>query len=320
MQFSVMILGAGSATPTVGRHPSSQLLTYENESFLIDCGEGTQYRLLEHKLRPGRLKAVFISHLHGDHYFGLIGLISSLNLGGRTDALHLFGPRGLDEILTLQFKHSQTPLQFPLHYTVTDTTQSYQLFENQHFTVHTIPLSHRVPCAGFLFREKNQKRKLIKEKLIEEIPFDYLRQLKNGESVYDEAGSLIYDVEEYTLPAPPPRSYAYCSDTRYDESIIGIIQGVNLLYHEATFQDDLMHQASERFHSTAREAATIAQKAQVAQLLIGHFSSRYKTFDNFLSEAQSVFPNTHIAIEGQAFNIPATPASDFALQHGTKEN
>ncbi len=303
MHFSVTILGAGSATPMLGRHPSSQLLTYENETFLIDCGEGTQYRLLEQKIRPGKLKAIFISHLHGDHYFGLIGLISSLNLGGRTEELYLFGPRGLDEILTIQFKYSQTPLHFSIHFTATDTTISYQLFENHFFTVHTIPLEHRIPCAGFLFREKPHKRKLIKEKLVEDMPYDYLRQLKNGEDVFDEAGNLLFSFEEFTLPAPPPRSYAYCSDTRYDARIADYIKGVSLLYHEATFQEDLAHQAFERFHSTAREAASIAQKAQAGKLLIGHFSSRYKELAGFLSDAQSIFPKTEIAEEGKMFLI-----------------
>lgn len=303
MHFSVTILGAGSATPMLGRHPSSQLLTYENETFLIDCGEGTQYRLLEHKIRPGRLKAIFISHLHGDHYFGLIGLISSLNLGGRTEELYLFGPRGLDEILTIQFKYSQTPLHFPIHFTATDTTISYQLFENHFFTVHTIPLEHRIPCAGFLFREKPHKRKLIKEKLVEDMPYDYLRQLKNGEDVFDEAGNLLFSFEEFTLPAPPPRSYAYCSDTRYDARIADYIKGVSLLYHETTFQEDLAHQAFERFHSTAREAASIAQKAQAGKLLIGHFSSRYKELGGFLSDAQSIFFKTEIAEEGKVFMV-----------------
>jgi len=306
MHFSVTILGAGSATPMLGRHPSSQLLTYENETFLIDCGEGTQYRLLEQKNRPSRLKAIFISHLHGDHYFGLIGLISSLNLGGHTEELYLFGPHGLDEILTIQFKYSQTPLHFPIHFTATDTTISYQLFENQFFTVHTIPLEHRIPCAGFLFQEKPHKRKLIKEKLVEDMPYDYLRQLKNGEDVFDEAGNLLFSCEEFTLPAPPPRSYAYCSDTRYDERVASYIQGVNLLYHEATFQEDLAHQAAERFHATACEAAKIAQTAKAGKLLIGHFSSRYKEVGGFLNEAQSVFPNTEIAEEGKMFLIEAS--------------
>lgn len=303
MYFSVTILGAGSATPALERHPSSQLLTYENEAFLIDCGEGTQFRLLEQKFRPSRLKAIFITHLHGDHYFGLIGLISSLNLGGRTEELYLFGPRGLDDILTTQFKYSQTPLNFPVHFTATDTSISYQLFENQHFTVHTIPLSHRIPCAGFLFREKLQKRKLIKENLTNDIPYEYLRQLKNGKDVLDEAGRVLFSYEEFTLPAPPPRSYAYCSDTRYDERVATYVQGVNLLYHEATFQEDLAYQAAERYHATAREAAIIAHNARAGKLLIGHFSSRYKEVDGFLNEAQSIFPNTAIAQEGKVFEI-----------------
>ena len=313
MQFTVTILGAGSATPTLNRHPSSQLISYESENFLIDCGEGTQFRLLEYKIRPGKLKGIFISHLHGDHYFGLIGLLSSLNLGGRTEDLLLFGPQGLDEILTLQFKYSQTPLQFRIIYVPTNTTQSTLLYEHSCFNVYTIPLNHRIPCAGFLFQEKLHKRKLIKEKITEDIPFDYLRQLKNEEDIYDEGGNLQYSVADYTLPAPPSRSYAYCSDTCYDESIIPIIRGVSLLYHEATFQDDLAHQAAARFHSTAREAATIAHKANVGQLLIGHFSSRYKKVDSFLNEAQSVFPNSHIAEEGTTFNILSVPSTDASL-------
>ena len=315
-----MILGAGSASPVLGRYPSSQLLTYENEQYLIDCGEGTQFRLLEQKFRPSKLKGIFISHLHGDHFFGLIGLLSSLNLGGRTDELFLFGPQGLDEILTIQFKHAQTPLRFPVHFTATDTERHYQLFENQYLTVHTIPLSHRIPCAGYLFREKRQKRKLIKEKLTEDIPFEYLRLLKNGEDVQDESGKLLFSFEEFTLPAALPRSYAYCSDTRYDECIIDYVKGVDLLYHEATFQEDLAHQAAERFHATARQAAIIAQKAQVEKLLIGHFSSRYKTDEGFLSDAQSVFLNTDIAEEGKTFNIPAIPSGDFALQLDRRES
>ncbi len=303
MHFSVMILGAGSAKPVANKYPSAQLLTYDNECFLIDCGEGTQYRLLEHKIRPGRLRGVFISHLHGDHYFGLIGLLSSLNLGGRTEEFFLVGPRGLDEIITMHFKYSQTPLHFPIIYTITDTESSYQVFENQNFTVTTIPLDHRIPCAGYLFREKPQKRKLIKEKLFDDMPHEYLRKLKNGEDVVDEAGNVLFKCLEFTTPAPPPRSYAYCSDTRYNESIIEIIQGANLLYHEATFRDELEQQAFERYHATAKQAGIIAAKSHVKKLLIGHFSSRYKEFSGFLEDAQSVFKATEIAEEGKVFAI-----------------
>ncbi|MCU0341175.1 MAG: ribonuclease Z [Spirosomaceae bacterium] len=303
MQFSVTILGAGSATPTLTRHPSAQLITYDNDCFLVDCGEGTQFQMLAYRMRPSRLKAVFISHLHGDHYFGLIGLLSSLNLGGRTEDLRLFGPRGLDEILTLHFKLSQTPLQFLVHFQELSPDAPALIFDHPHFTVSTIPLDHRIPCTGFLFREKPRQRNLIKEKLSEDIPFEYLRLLKEGRDVYDESGHLLLGVAEYTLPAPPPRSYAYCSDTRYDERLVEYVRGVNLLYHEATFGDDLAHQATERFHATAREAGIIARKAQVQQLLIGHFSSRYKTFEMLLAQAQEAFSATAIAEEGTTFAV-----------------
>ncbi|WP_428660260.1 ribonuclease Z [Runella sp.] len=303
MQFSVMILGAGSATPAVNRYPSAQLLTFENECYLIDCGEGTQYRLLEHKIRPSRLRGVFISHLHGDHYFGLIGLLSSFNLGGRTEELFLIGPRGLDDIITMHFKYSHTPLHFPIQFTATDTELSYQVFENHYFTVTTIPLDHRIPCAGYLFKEKPLKRKLIKEKLSDDMPHEYLRKLKDGEDVIDEAGNVLYKCLDFTTPAPPPRSYAYCSDTRYLESIPEVIYGADLLYHEATFRDELAVQAFERYHSTATQAGIIAAKSNVKKLLIGHFSSRYKEFSGFLEDAQSVFPATEIAEEGKTFFI-----------------
>lgn len=306
MQFTVTILGAGSATPTLGRHPSAQLISYENENFLIDCGEGTQMRLLEYKIRPSRLKAIFISHLHGDHYFGLIALLSSLNLGGRTDDLHLFGPRGLDEILLLQFKYSQTPLHFTIHFTAVDTTQHTQVFDHPCFTVHTIPLQHRVPCAGYLFREKPHKRKLIKEKISDQMSYECLKKLKNAEHIYDESGAILYNFEEYTLPAPAPRSYAYCSDTRYYEQLSEYIKGVDLLYHEATFMEDLGQQAYERYHATAKDAARTAHKAGVGRLLLGHFSSRYKEFSGFLQEAQSIFAATAIAEEGKTFAVQST--------------
>lgn len=303
MQFSVTILGAGSATPILGRHPSAQVMSYDSECFLIDCGEGTQFRLLSQRIRPSRLKAIFISHLHGDHYFGLIGLLSSLNLGGRTDDLLLFGPRGLDEILTLHFKLSNTPLQFLVHFQELSPDAPAQIFDHAHFTVSTIPLDHRIPCTGFLFREKPRKRNLVKEKINEDIPFEYLRMLKEGHDVFDESGNLLFDVENYTIPAPPPRSYAYCSDTRYDTRLVDYVQGVNLLYHEATFGDDLATQATERYHATAREAAKIARQAGVERLLIGHFSSRYKTFETLLAQAHEEFAATDIAEEGQTFVI-----------------
>ena len=303
MQFSVTILGAGSASPALGRHPTAQLLTYDTEYYLIDCGEGTQYQLLKLKLRPSKLKYIFISHLHGDHYFGLVGLLSSLNLGGRTEPIWLFGPRGLNEILTLQFKYAESHLRFSIHFTEVETTRSYQVFENEQLTVQTIPLQHRVPCAGYLFREKQRPRNIIKEKLPEDLPFEAIRQLKNGQDVRDETGNVLFACDDYTHPPLPCRSYAFCSDTRYEPALAELVRGVDLLYHEATFMEDLAREASERYHATARQAAQIAHQAQVKKLLIGHFSARYKTLDGFLNEAQAVFTNTEIAKEGCTFAV-----------------
>lgn len=308
VNFSITILGAGSATPTLNRHPTSQLLTYGHESYLIDCGEGTQYRLLELKLRPSRLKAIFISHLHGDHYFGLAPLLSSLNLSGRTEPLDVFAPEGLEEILNLQLRIAETPLHFKLNIFVTNTTEHYLLFENAHFTVHTIPLVHRIPCAGFLFREKPSKRNIKKEFLVESnihrpTDYDHIKRLKDGEDVYDSCGNLLFKVEDFTLPPHPPRSYAFCSDTRYEPSISTIIKDVELVYHEATFAENDADKAADRFHATAKEAAKTALDANAKKLLIGHFSSRYKTFEVFLEQAKSVFSNTEIAEEGQIFEI-----------------
>ena len=301
--FNVTILGAGSATPTIGRYPTAQLLTYQNDCYLIDCGEGTQFRLLELKFRPSKLKAIFISHLHGDHYHGLAPLISSLNMGGRTDSLKLFGPPGLDKILELLLGFAEVPLNFNLEFVETKTTEHYLLFENKHFTVHTIPLNHRVLCAGFLFEEKPQQRNIIKDILPENIDFEAIKTLKGGEDVLSDSGEILYSFEQFTTPPLPPRSYAYCSDTKYEPSIIEIVENVNLLYHEATFADDNAHQAADRYHSTAREAGKIASQAQVKKLLIGHFSSRYRSFEIFLEQAKSEFQNTVIAEQAMVFEV-----------------
>ncbi len=303
MTFIVTILGSGSATPAPNRYPTSQLLTYDNECFLIDCGEGTQYRLLEIKFRPSRLKAIFISHLHGDHYFGLAPLLSSLNLGGRTDKLYLFGPKGLDTILEVIFKHSEKAFNFPLQFVETDTRNQTQIFENQSITVKTIPLDHKIDCAGFLFTEKDKKYNIKKDTLPADISIEHIKQLKEGLDVIDEDGGLLYSVAEYTLPPSPSRSYAFCSDTRFNEQTVGYLQGVDLLYHEATFLDELAIQATERYHSTPSQAAITALKSGAKKLIIGHFSSRYKTFELFLNEAQSVFPDTELALDGLVFDV-----------------
>ncbi|WP_246859629.1 ribonuclease Z [Spirosoma sp. KCTC 42546] len=303
LPFALTILGAGSATPTLRLHQTAQLLAVGNDYVLIDCGEGTQFRLIEQRIRPGRLRYIFISHLHGDHYFGLAPLLSSLNMAGRTEDLYLFGPRGLDEVLTTIFRVSDSRLGYKLHFQIVEPDQPAFLLDHPLMTVQSIPLQHRIDCTGYLFREKPAKPHLLREKLPADVPIAYLKRLKEGLDILDAEGQLLYAAAEYTEPGPVPRSYAFCSDTRYVEELIPQLQGVNLLYHEATFLRDNSQRAAEVFHSTAEQAATIAAKAGVGRLLIGHFSSRYKQFEPFLDEARAVFPETYLAIEGQTIEI-----------------
>ena len=301
--FSLTILGAGSATPSLRLHQTAQLLTIGNDYVLIDCGEGTQYRLIEQHIRPGRLRYIFISHLHGDHYFGLAPLLSTLNMAGRTEDLYLFGPLGLDEVLTTMFRVSDSRLGFKLHFQVVDPNVPTLLLDHPLMTVQSIPLQHRIDCTGYLFRQKQAKPHLLRDRLPADVPIIYLKQLKDGQDILGADGQIIYAAADYTEPGPAPRAYAFCSDTRYIEELIPQLQGVDLLYHEATFLNDNAQRAVEVYHSTAEQAATIATKAEVGRLLIGHFSSRYKQFELFLEEARSVFPETYLATEGQTIDI-----------------
>ncbi len=304
MSFNVTILGTGSATPVLARNPTAHYLQIEQDGYLIDCGEGTQNQLLRYKLRPTRLKYIFISHLHGDHYFGLIGLISTLNMHRRTEDLWVFGPKGLSEIITIQLKYSDAWLNFKLHFIETDTKKSYQLLENDHITVMTIPLIHRVECCGFLFREKLQKHKIVKETMPTDLTIEQIKTLKDGKNVLFEDGTTVkYNFREYTIPLVKGKSYAFCSDTLYNEPIIEIIKNVDLLYHEATFLDELIIRATQTNHSTAKQAGEIAKRANVGKLVIGHFSSRYKELDELLAEARAVFPNTILGEEGQTIEL-----------------
>ncbi|PLK43791.1 ribonuclease Z [Emticicia sp. TH156] len=303
MNFELLILGTGSATPTLEHNPSAYLLTLDNEHFLIDCGEGTQFRLLEHKVRSHRIRHIFISHLHGDHYFGLIGLISSWNLNQRKEDLTIYGPKELAEILTIQFKHSQTYLHFKVNFVATDTTVASRIVETPLITVETIPLVHRIDCCGFLFRTKENKRKLLADKLPENFPVPFLKMLKDGLDVQDPLTGQVYKNEAYTVSGGQSKSFAYCSDTAFHEAIIPQLQNVGNIFHEATFTDSELKRAITTNHSTARQAATIAHKAKAGQLIIGHYSSRYKTLDNHLSEAKEVFENTFLATEGATFKL-----------------
>lgn len=303
MNFEFLVLGTGSATPVINRHPSAFLLSIENESFLIDCGEGTQYRLLEHKVKSTRIRHIFISHLHGDHYFGLIGLLSSWNLNQRKESLTIFAPRDLAEILTIQFKHSDTKINFKINFVETDTENIHSILDTNLVTVETIPLHHRIPCCGFLFRSKTSKRKILAEKLPENFPIPYIKMLKDGLDIKDEFSGEVYLNEDFTTTGSVSKSFAYCSDTAYNELKIKQLQNVDAIYHEATFTESELKRAEHTNHSTARQAASIAHQINANQLIIGHYSSRYKTLDEHISEAKAVFENTFLAEEGKTYKI-----------------
>ncbi|GAB4481799.1 MAG: ribonuclease Z [Thermoflexibacter sp.] len=302
MTFELTILGATSATPTVGKHPTAQLLNYNDQFYLIDCGEGTQVQLLRYDFKFNRINHIFISHLHGDHYFGLLGLLFSMHLQKRTNDLHLYAPRGLDEIILTHLKHSKSVLHYTLIFHPFEGNESVLLLDNEDITVTTIPMNHGILCCGFLFREKPKKLSINKEKLPTNLPVPLILALKEGEDIFFE-GKLIRN-EELTLPSKPLRSYAFCADTKYTERIIPQIQNVGCLYHEATFTEDLAHRIEEgTYHSTAKQAAMIAKKSNAKQLIIGHFSVRYGDLNVLLQEAKEVFENTVLAVEGQTYQI-----------------
>lgn len=271
--------------------------------FLIDCGEGTQLQLKKYKIKAQKIDHIFISHLHGDHYYGLIGLISSMHLYGRKKDLQIYGPPGLREIITTHLKHSQTFLNYKINLTEWTPGSNQLLFENAQLTVHSFPLCHKIVCSGFVFREKPKKRRIDKKRLGSGAsPLQVIR-LKNGEDVLDENGEVIYDHRKVTLPPSQSRSYAFCSDTKYDESIVPFIKEVDMLYHEATFMANMKERARVTFHSTTLDAANIALKANVTQLLIGHFSTRYKDLAPMLEESLTIFKETKLALEGHEFEV-----------------
>jgi ribonuclease Z len=303
VDFELRILGSSSATPSANRHHTAQLLTIDNQLHLIDCGEGTQMQLMLYKIKHQRISNIYISHLHGDHYFGLAGLLSTMHLQGRQQPLHLFGPPGLSEILSLQLKYSGTNLCYKLIFHELDTGSYRKVYEDKKITVHTIPMEHRVPCCGFLFREKPKPRPLIKENLPGFLTPPQLVRLKWGEDIRDEQGKVLVRNAVVTLEPKRSRSYAYCSDSRYKPDLLPYLRGVDLLYHEATFTDEMRERAHYTFHSTARQAAEMAVAAEVRHLLLGHFSVRYKDLTPLLTEAQEVFPKTDLATEGSIFCV-----------------
>lgn len=296
-KFEVNILGCGSATPTLQHHPSSQVLNIREKLFMIDCGEGSQLQFRRMRLKFNRLNRIFISHLHGDHCFGLMGLISTLGLLGRTGELAIHSPHGLEEMLRPQLNYFCKESPFEVRFHPFDTTISDLIFHDRSVEVYTIPLQHRIPSAGFLFKEQARDANIIADKIEEyNIPMKDIAKIKQGGDFITEKGKVIPHAV-LTKPAPPSKSYAYCSDTAYSEKIIPLIEGVDLLYHEATFGEDDALRAKQTGHSTAKQAAQIARLANVKELMIGHFSSRYTNNNILLEEAKTVFPNTMLANE-----------------------
>ncbi|MFC4815764.1 ribonuclease Z [Flavobacterium sp. GCM10023249] len=301
--MNLTILGCYAATPRTFTNPTSQVLEINNRLFLIDCGEGTQVQLRKNKVKFSAINHIFISHLHGDHLYGLIGLVSTFNLLSRNNPLTIFGPVGIKEIIKLQLKLSNSWPQYELNFVELSSTESELIFEDDKVTVTTIPLKHRVYTNGFLFKEKRKERKLNIDKVQEfEIETCYYQNIKNGKDITLDDGRIIPN-EVLTFDPPEPKSYAFCSDTMYSESIIPIIKDVDVLYHEATFLDSEEHLAEKTMHSTAKEAARIALKANVGQLVLGHYSTRYDSIELFKEEAQSVFKNTILGDDGAYFEF-----------------
>ncbi len=303
MRFEVLILGNSSATPIYGRHPTSQVINFNEQLFLIDCGEGTQMQLFRYGIRSNRINHIFISHLHGDHYLGLAGLLSSMHLHGRQSDLHLYGPQALMEILDLQFRYSDTVLKYNLIFHPTNPDTEEVILELPHLKVASFPLYHRVPCTGFRFNEGKRLATLrIEEVECLNIPLPYLKLLKKGIDYVTDDGTR-YRAEELTYPAPKSRSYAYCSDTRAFSDYISSIQEVDLLYHESTFLHEMVERATETLHSTALEAAQVAEQVGAKKLLLGHYSARYKELEPLLNEAKLTFPESELSIEGNWYSV-----------------
>jgi ribonuclease Z len=299
--FAVTILGNNSAVPAFDRHPTSQVVTLDGTNYLVDCGEGTQIQLINYKIRRSKISHIFISHLHGDHYFGLIGLINSLSLLSHQQELHVFGPSALKEIIDLQLKVADTTLCYPLH--VHAITGPATLVDDQKLTVKCFRTNHRIECYGFSFTQKRQPRKLDPEKAKQhDVPSSFYDRLKNGEDYTRKDGTIIPN-DWVTTEGPAGKKYAFCADTKYDESIIPEIRGADMIYHETTYLDNLRDRAELRFHSTTKQAARIAKLAGVKKLLIGHFSSKYDTLEEFEAEAKEVFPDTQLALEGVCYSI-----------------
>ncbi len=301
--MNLTILGCYAATPRTFTNPTSQVLEIRNRLFLIDCGEGTQVQLRKNKVKFSAINHIFISHLHGDHFFGLIGLISTFNLLNRNNDLTVYGPQGIQEIIKLQLKLSNSWPQYNLHFVELTSSESDIIFEDDKVIVKTIPLKHRVYTNGFLFQEKIKERKLNID-AVQEYKIDkcYFQNIKNGKNIVLEDGQEIENTI-LTLDPEKPKSYAFCSDTIYNENIIPIIEKVDVLYHETTFLESEVELAKKTMHSTAKEAARIALKANCKKLILGHYSTRYQSIQLFQDEAKTIFENTLLGDDGKTFEL-----------------
>lgn len=296
-KFELHILGCGSALPTTRHFPTSQIVNVRDKLFMIDCGEGAQLQFRKSHLKFSRLNHIFISHLHGDHCFGLLGLISTLNLLGRTAELHIHSPKGLETLLTPMLDFFNRQMTYKVLFHEFDAKEPMLIYEDRSLTVTTIPLRHRMPCCGFLFAEKRCPNHIIREMVdFYQVPVYELNRIKNGADYVTSEGKTVSN-NLLTRPSAPSRSYAYCSDTIYLPSIVEQIKGVDLLFHEATFANEDAPRAKETFHTTAAQAAEIARRAEVKKLLIGHFSARYEDENVLLQEASAIFPDTQLAKE-----------------------
>ena len=302
-KFELHILGCGSALPTTRHFATSQVVNLRDKLFMIDCGEGAQMQLRKARLKFSRLNHIFISHLHGDHCFGLMGLISTFGLLGRTAELHIHSPKGLEELLAPMLNFFCHTLAYKVIFHEFDTRQASVIYEDRSMTVTTIPLQHRIPCCGFLFAEKTRPNHIIRDMIdFYKVPVYELNRIKNGADYITPEGEVIANVR-LTRPSDPPRRYAYCSDTIFRREIAEQISGVDLLFHEATFAESELARAKETYHTTAAQAGRIAVEAGVRRLVIGHFSARYEDENVLLKEASAIFPDTILAKENLCISL-----------------
>jgi ribonuclease Z len=301
--FELFILGSSAATPTVNRNPTSQLLNIAERFFLIDCGEGTQMQLRKYKARFQSINHIFISHLHGDHFYGLPGFLATMHLLGRKNELTIYGPKELEEIISMIHKHSDTYLNYEVKFIHTQNKNKQLIFEDEKVEVYSFPLKHRIATTGYLFKEKPLPRNIDKYKLEKlNVSFAEIHKLKQGLDAIDNDGNKIEN-KQLTIDPPKTRSYAFCSDTKFFEELATDIKDVDLLYHESTFLEDKKDRAKATFHSTAKQAAQMAMLSNAQKLILGHFSARYGNLDDFLVEAKSLFSNSELAIEGNLFSL-----------------